>query len=226
MSRKLTTIDETIGVFKTIKDLGMLPYGDSNRLRRVAILECPECNSEFTVLVESAKRNKSCGCTAVEARTRHASKHGFHKTRNYRIWIGMRSRVNNPKNDYEKEVYGKFNIAEEWNEYANFKEWSDNNGYADNLQIDRIDNHKGYEPSNCRWITKAENTQNRLRGKRNRELPKGVSQSSTNSFTAKITVDKKVYNLGSFKTVNGAMNRYNQFIVDNELESTYPLSML
>jgi len=117
MSRKLTTLDETIGVFKTTKDLGMKPYGDSNRLRRVAILECPHCKQDFTVLVESAKRNKSCGCMAVELKTKHATKHGLHKSRIYNIWKGMRSRVNSPKTGYETEVYGKLYVAEEWNDF-------------------------------------------------------------------------------------------------------------
>ena len=36
-----------------------------------------------------------------------------------------------------------------------------NNGYADNLQIDRIDNNKGYYPENCSFVPPTENQNNR-----------------------------------------------------------------
>jgi hypothetical protein len=35
------------------------------------------------------------------------------------------------------------------------------NGYADDLTIDRIDNNGNYEPSNCRWVTVAEQNRNK-----------------------------------------------------------------
>lgn len=36
----------------------------------------------------------------------------------------------------------------------NFYNWAINNGYKDNLTIDRIDVNGNYEPCNCRWVTK------------------------------------------------------------------------
>lgn len=42
-----------------------------------------------------------------------------------------------------------------------FKEWALNNGYADNLTIDRIDVNKGYSPDNCKWSTPKEQQNNR-----------------------------------------------------------------
>lgn len=46
-------------------------------------------------------------------------------------------------------------VCEEWlgkNGFINFYNWSIENGYNDNLTIDRIDGEKGYEPKNCRWV--------------------------------------------------------------------------
>ena len=34
-------------------------------------------------------------------------------------------------------------------------------GYKHELQIDRIDNEKGYSPDNCRWVTRSVQNRNR-----------------------------------------------------------------
>lgn len=47
------------------------------------------------------------------------------------------------------------------NGFKNFLEWSLNNGYSPELQIDRIDNNKGYSPENCRWVDRKTNMRNR-----------------------------------------------------------------
>lgn len=53
-------------------------------------------------------------------------------------------------------------MCEEWyNSYSAFKIWCIQNGYKDGLTIDRINNDKGYEPSNCRLVTPMENCNNR-----------------------------------------------------------------
>ena len=53
-------------------------------------------------------------------------------------------------------------ICQEWREsYESFWSWSNLNGYADGLQIDRIDNNGHYEPSNCRWVTRLVNANNK-----------------------------------------------------------------
>jgi len=53
-------------------------------------------------------------------------------------------------------------ICEEWlNDKIKFFNWALNNGYENNLSIDRIESDKDYEPNNCRWITMAEQQNNR-----------------------------------------------------------------
>ena len=45
------------------------------------------------------------------------------------------------------------------NDFIAFRDWAYANGYSDNLTIDRIDSNGDYEPSNCRWISKAFNNE-------------------------------------------------------------------
>lgn len=80
----------------------------------------------------------------------------------YHCWSNMKFRCNNPDKREAKYYHNKgITYCEEWETYRNFEEWALNNGYSDNLTLDRIDNSKGYNPSNCRWITAAEQQRNK-----------------------------------------------------------------
>ena len=80
----------------------------------------------------------------------------------YSIWSIMNSRCYN-KNTYLHNCYGGrgITVCKEWriNPKA-FIDWAIQNGYEKGLTIDRINNDGNYEPSNCRFISHAENCRN------------------------------------------------------------------
>jgi hypothetical protein len=85
--------------------------------------------------------------------------HGGSKTRLYRIWQGMIQRCYNP-NCHQFKWYGGrgVRVCEAWRNFPNFRDWALSAGYADSLTIDRVRGDVGYDPGNCRWMTRIENT--------------------------------------------------------------------
>ena len=96
---------------------------------------------------------KSCGCYRKQQATQRMLTHGQCYTKLYKVWSGMIQRCGNPKSISFKN-YGKkgIKVCDEWRDFTNFYKWSMENGYKDSLTIDRKDNTKNYEPSNCRWV--------------------------------------------------------------------------
>lgn len=127
-----------------------------------------ECDCGTQKLVEHSSltsgNTQSCGCYMKEHQhefikqytkpLNHPRSHRLHE-----IWIGMKERCNNPRNQSYKHYGGRgIKVCEEWNDihggYDNFFEWAMSNGYADDLSIDRINVDGDYEPNNCRWSTR------------------------------------------------------------------------
>lgn len=90
-------------------------------------------------------------------------KHGLRKTRLYRIWANMKTRCYNRNDPHYPRWGGKgIRMCDEWiHSFKTFYDWAIHNGYSDELSIDRINGEIGYEPSNCRWVTVAENNRNK-----------------------------------------------------------------
>jgi hypothetical protein len=69
----------------------------------------------------------------------------------------MKARCTNPKHKNFNRYGGRgITICDEWLISATFFEWAINNGYADNLTIERINNNGNYCPANCEFIPQAD----------------------------------------------------------------------
>lgn len=120
-----------------------------------------DCGKRAVIKSDSllSGHTKSCGCRKV--------KHGFsNKERLYDTWKNMRRRCSDPNNKRWLQYGGRgISICEEWDDYKVFREWAMNNGYTDELTIDRMDVDGNYNPDNCRWATEKVQANNTSRNR-------------------------------------------------------------
>ena len=157
--KKIDLTGQRFERLKVIKEVGRSSGGHVQWL-----CEC-DCGKTTVVASNNLRQGKivSCGCNKREK----ATKHEQWGTRIYRTWSNMVQRCTNPNSKFYKLYGGRgITVCQEWTEdFKAFYDWAMANGYQEELQIDRIDNDKGYSPDNCRWITHAQNCNNMQKNK-------------------------------------------------------------
>ena len=157
MRKKLDLRGQTFGKLTVLRENGR------DKHNKVLWLCRCECGNVVTVRGYNLRKGntKSCGCYRREASTTH----GMRKTHLYSVWTAMLQRVGVYKGASEKVKHNYqdrgITVCDEWLVLENFRDWALSHGYSDDLEIDRIDNDKGYCPENCRWVTCKENNNNR-----------------------------------------------------------------
>lgn len=163
---------------------------------------------------------KSCGCLLYEKSKENNKKHGLYKSRIYQIYYGMLQRCYNTKN-IKYDVYGGrgISVCDNWkNDFKNFYVWASNNGYNENLTLDRIDNDGNYCPENCRWTSKAVQSANR----RPKSNSYGVCYcKKIKRYRSRICINNKTVFNKYYKTLEDALKARENFIIENNLPNGY-----
>lgn len=125
---------------------------------------CEFCGTAFErqrAASDPAPRYCSRGCVNRATKRKYAVGQDVH-SRLYRIWRCMHFRCYQPSHEAYHRYGGRgIGVCDEWRDFGGFSAWALANGYAEDLTIDREDNDLGYEPSNCRWVTMADQQRNR-----------------------------------------------------------------
>lgn len=130
-----------------------------------------ECDCGKVIVTRSCdlrnKKTTSCGCFHNEMVSNITRSHDKCNTRLYSIYNNMRQRCyNSNRHDFSRYGGRGITVCDEWlNDFQAFYDWAMANGYSDELTLDRKDNDKGYEPSNCKWATYKEQRINQRRTK-------------------------------------------------------------
>lgn len=159
---------------KRFNMLVALNFSHKNKSRKTYWDFRCDCGEIKTLRSDCVKNGsiKSCGCLKREQDIKNLNlEKRLDKTipidETYetlaRRYAAMKQRCCDPRCPEYRNYGGRgIRVCDEWlYSFKNYYEWCVSHGYRKDLEIDRANNDGNYEPSNCRFVTRKENVNNR-----------------------------------------------------------------
>lgn len=196
---------------KLIKDLDIREFKSKNGLikkHRVSLFLCPKCGNEVERKKHDGLKQKKC-CGGKSSYFAKGSPLHI-------VYSGMIQRCKD-KNSISYSNYGGkgIEVCKEWNNFDNFCKWALNNGYKHGLSIERKNNKKGYNPSNCIWIEKSEQARNTSKNIHTVETIKNIKKDYVTTLMTIEDLSKK------YKDSKGNITNIINGVVWNGVETEY-----
>ena len=144
---------------KYFKEWDILKENGTEKVRaregKELLIKCKCCNQKEIISYENFKKRKTIYYCDITRKNRRILSRKLYQ---------MKRRCYNEECKSYKTYGGRgIRVCEEWlNDKESFIKWSLKNGFDSSLEIDRIDGYGNYEPSNCQYITKKENSRKQV----------------------------------------------------------------
>ena len=145
-------------------------------------------------------------------------KHGLCGSLDYNLWKRIKRRCYS-KSFSRRDDWGGRGISmfQDWIDspvdFINYVSSLDNYRY-DNYTLDRIDNDGDYEPGNLRWTSPHTQSVNKRLNVNNKTGYKGIFKTKCEKYQSMICEKW----LGNFNTIEDAVKRRNDYIIENNLK--------
>lgn len=138
-----------------------------HRPRWVCICECGKEAIAYAHHLKSGT-TRSCGCLLADVTRIRSTTHGesgsgdkSRQSPEYQAWSRMKERVGADSAKYRRLYADRgITMCDRWRSFENFVEDMGRRP-SPGLQLDRIDNERGYEPGNVRWATSIQQQRNK-----------------------------------------------------------------
>lgn len=121
-----------------------------------------ECGGSIILSRNDLVNTKIVSCGCASKKTRRDEYHGMTNSSEYASWQSMKDRCTNPNSKHYKNYGARgIKVCDEW--IDSFDQFYADMGKRPSRKhsLERIDNERGYEPSNCKWEIRAVQNRNK-----------------------------------------------------------------